>query len=112
MASHWSSSAHKATVLGCKTPCGDAVVVGSLPLHRSDDYLDFPVDYMFAAETLAKAYETQKFKGSLASVKAQGTEEGDAKDWFAMTCAKATHRTLLMCGPGHHPRGLPAFDQR
>ncbi|CAE7239364.1 unnamed protein product [Symbiodinium sp. CCMP2592] len=44
----------------------------------SDDYLDFPVDYMFAAETLAKAYETQKFKGSLASVKAEGTE-GDAK---------------------------------
>ncbi|CAE7226351.1 unnamed protein product [Symbiodinium natans] len=43
----------------------------------SDDYLDFPVDYMFAAETLAKASETQKFKGSLASV---GAQHDDSKD--------------------------------
>ena len=46
-------------------------------LQRSDDYLDFPVDYMFAAETLAKASETQKFKGSLASV---GAQHDDSKD--------------------------------
>ena len=46
---------------------------------RNDDYLDFPIDYMFAAETLAKASETQKFKGSLASVKSEGAHVDDSK---------------------------------
>ena len=74
--------------------------------HRSDDYLDFPVDYMFAAETLAKAYETQKFKGSLASVKAEGTE-GDAKDWFPI-CAKTTHAACLALAYHLQSRSSPA----
>ena len=47
------------------------------PLQRNDDYLDFPVDFMFAAETLAKASESHKNKGSLASAKAEAKANQD-----------------------------------
>ncbi|CAE7364887.1 unnamed protein product [Symbiodinium pilosum] len=66
----------------------------------NDDYLDFPVDFMFAAETLAKASESHKNKGSLASAKAEAKANQD--DSKVITRGVSQH--LISEEPADTPR--------
>ena len=46
---------------------------------RNDDYLDFPPDYNFAAEVLAKACDTQKGARAVVVKQEEADGEEDAK---------------------------------